>query len=84
MKKTKHQVQNLAKLKGSADAKKIWYTKTYLFMGELKQNGKRVVNDIMLLIVSAFGTQDGRANYYLRNQVNWSLDLNVHGNLVLA
>lgn len=49
MKKTKHQVQNLAKLKGSADAKKIWYAKTYLFMCELKQNGKRVVNDIMLL-----------------------------------
>lgn len=51
MKKTKHQVQNLAKLKGSADAKKIfWYTKTYLFMCELKQNSKSVVNDIMCLL----------------------------------
>lgn len=49
MKNTKHKVQKLATLK---DAKKIWYTKTYyfvyLFLCELKPNGKRVVNNNML------------------------------------
>lgn len=50
MKNTKHQVQKLSKLKGSADAKKISYTKTvYFLLCELKQNGERVVNSIMLV-----------------------------------